>query len=109
MSAKALLEFRDVIRVWIEFRPPRKGELMWSIPENLTPAEALEHVVCGRDAWSTGEAGFGYRANRDQPEFETIGEDETFGPLRSRNIVVHVEHVCSEPRLDNVIQHVRLL
>ena len=26
MSAKALIEFHDVIRVWIELRAPKKGE-----------------------------------------------------------------------------------
>lgn len=103
MSAKALFEFRDVIRVWIEFRAPKKGELMWSVPVEASPAEALDHVVCGRDDWSSGEAGFGYRAPADQPAFEGCDDD------RVRNIVVHVEWVRSEPRLNNVIPHVKLL
>lgn len=103
MSAKALVEIRDVIRVWVELRAPKKGELMWSVPANATPAEALDHVVCGREDWSTGEAGFGYRARADQPEFEMYGEE----PLR--NIVVHVEYVRSEPCLSNILPHVKLL
>ena len=108
MSAKAAIEFHDVIRVWIEFRAPKKGELMWSVPENLTPAEALEHVVVGRDAWGSGEGGFAYRAGRDMPEFETdLGDD--LGPLRFRYVVVHVAHVCTEPQLNNVIPHIKLL
>jgi hypothetical protein len=110
VSAKALFEFRDVIRVWIEFRAPKKGELMWTVPENHTPAEALEHVICGRDDWASGEGGFGYHASRDMPEFEPADEDDNdrfF--LQYRNIVVHVEHVRTEPRLDNTISHVKLL
>lgn len=106
MSAKALIEFRDVIRVWIEFRAPKKGELTWSVPADATPAEALDHVVCGRDDWASGEAGFGYRATRDQPEFELFDEDED---LQSRNIVVHVDHVRTEPLLNNIIPNVKLL
>ncbi len=109
MSAKALIEFHDVIRVWIELRAPKKGELMWSVPEDVTLEEALEHVVCGRGSWSDGEAGFGYRATRDMPEFEMFDEDEDFGPLRYHHVVVHVEHVRTEPQLNNVIPHVRLL
>jgi hypothetical protein len=110
VSAKALIELRDVIRVWIEFRAPKKGELMWSVPANATPEEALEHVVVGRDVWSSGEAGFAYRTHRDVPEFESMeAADDDFGDLPTRNIVVHVEHVRSEPRLDNVIPHIKLL
>jgi hypothetical protein len=104
VSAKALIEIRDVINVWIEFRAPKKGELMWCVPDCLTPAEALEHVLVGRDVWS-GEAGFGYRARHDQPEFEIEGGED----LRLRNIVVHVDYVRTEPRLNNAASHIKLL
>lgn len=104
MSAKATIEFRDVIHVWIEFRAPKKGELTWAVPADASPAEALEHVLVGRDMWSAGEAGFGYRAPRDvTPEFEDECE------FRYRNIVVHVEHVRTEPTLNNVIPYIKLL
>jgi hypothetical protein len=107
MSVKAAIEIRDVIHVWIEFRAPKKGELMWSVPDSSTPEEALDHVLTGRDVWSSGEAGFGYRAFRDvTPEFEIEDEEED---LRLRNIVVHVEHVRTEPRLNDIIPHVKLL
>ena len=107
MSAKAAIEIRDVINVWIEFRAPKKGELTWSVPADASLEEALEHVLVGRDVWSAGEAGFGYRAFRDQtPEFEVDDADED---LRSRNIVVHVEYVRSEPNLRNVIPFIKLL
>jgi hypothetical protein len=107
MSIKAAIEIRDVIQVWIEFRAPKKGELMWSVPDCATPEEALEHVLVGRDGWSSGEAGFGYRAFRDvTPEFEVEDADED---LRVRNIVVHVDHVRTEPKLCNVIPYVKLL
>jgi hypothetical protein len=109
VSVKALFEFHDVIRVWIEFRAPRKGELMWSVPDCLTPEEALEHVVVGRDVWTSGEAGFGYRARADQPEFDMLDGDADDDDLRTRNVVVHVEWVRSEPRLNNVIPHIKLL
>ena len=104
MSAKALIEIRDVIRVWIEFRAPKQGELTWSVPEQLTPEEALEHVLVGRDVWSSGEAGFGYHAFRAvTPEIEVEND------MRVRNIVVHVEHVGTEPPLNNVLPHVKPL
>lgn len=107
MSAKALIEIRDVINVWIEFRAPKKGDLSWSVPANATPEEALEHVVCGRDDWESGEAGFGYRVHRDMPEFEMLDADDE--DLPTRHIVVHVDHVRTEPRLNNVIPHIKLL
>lgn len=109
MSAKAAIEIRDVIRVWIEFRAPKKGELAWAVPAEATPEEALEHMLVGRDDWTGGEAGFGYRARRDMPEFETIDQDDDLGDLPTRHIVVHVEHVRTEPTLNNVIPHIKLL
>ena len=108
MSAKAVIEIRDVIRVWIEFRAPKKGELMWTVPADATPEEALEHMLVGRDDWTSGEAGFGYRAYRDNtPEFELF--DNADPESNARNIVVHVDHVCTEPCLNNVIPHIKLL
>lgn len=107
MSAKALIEFRDVLRVWIEFRAPQKGELSWSVPANATPEEALEYVVIGRDDWTSGECGFGYRIHRDMPEFEMLDADDE--DLPTRHIVVHVDHVGTEPLLNNVIPHIKLL
>lgn len=108
MSAKAAIEIRDVISVWVEFRAPKKGELCWAVPDCCSPAEALEHVLVGRDVWSAGEAGFGYRAPRnDTPEFEFEHADDVM--LRTRNIVVHVDYVRTEPALNNVTQHVKLL
>lgn len=113
MNVKALIEIRDVIHIWIEFRAPKKGELMWSVPDCLTPEEALEHVVVGRDVWTSarasGEAGFGYRACTDQPAFEMLDVDADDADLRTRNIVVHVELVRTEPRLNNVIPYIKLL
>jgi len=107
VSGRAIVEIRDVIHVWIEFRAPKKGELTWSVPDCCSPEEALEHVLVGRDVWSSGEAGFGYRAHREgTPEFETEDADED---LRVRNIVVHVDYVRSEPALSNVIPFIRLL
>jgi hypothetical protein len=110
VSGKAVVELRDVIHVWIEFRAPKKGELTWAVPADASPEEALEHVIVGRDVWSAGEAGFGYRAFRDvTPEFEIEGMDEDLCDLRVRNIVVHVDYVRSEPALSNVIPHIKLL
>jgi hypothetical protein len=110
VSVKAAIEIRDVIRVWIEFRAPKKGELTWAVPADATPEEALEHVLVGRDVWSTGEAGFGYHATySNTPEFEDENEDAGYDSLRTRNIVVHVEHVRTEPQLNNVITRIKLL
>ena len=107
MSAKAIVEIRDVIHVLVEFRAPKKGELMWAVPANATPEEALEQVLVGRDVWSSGEAGFGYRAYRDEPEFEMLDADDE--DLPTRNIIVHVKYVRSEPSLNNIFPHVKLL
>ena len=107
MSAKAIVEIRDVIHVLVEFRAPKKGELMWSVPAGASPAEALDHVVCGRDDWSSGEAGFGYRTHQDMPEFEMLDADDE--DLPTRNIIVHVKYVRSEPSLNNIFPHVKLL
>ena len=103
MSAQALVELRDVIHVRVELRAPRKGELMWSVPADSTIEQALDHVICGRDVWSSGEAGFGCYTRTDRPEFETDGDE------RLRNIVVHVDHVRTEPRPNNVVPLVKLL
>ena len=115
MSAKAAIEIRDVIHVWIEFRAPKKGELMWSVPADASPAEALDHVVCGRDDWATatmpsfssGECGFGCRVHQDMPEFAILDADDE--DLPTRNIVVHVEWLRTEPQLNNVIPYIKLL
>lgn len=109
MSAKAVIEIRDVVRIWIEFRAPKKGDLMWTVPDCLTPAEALEHVVVGRDTVDAGEFGFGYHAHRDMPEFETIDEGDDLGELRYRHVVVHVDHQRTEPSLSNVLPYIKLL
>ena len=103
MSAQALVELRDVIHVRVELRAPKKGELMWSVPADSTIEEALDHVVCGRDVWSAGEAGYGYRARADQPEFEKFDEECL------RNIVVHVDHVRTEPMSNNIVPYVKRL
>jgi hypothetical protein len=107
VSAKAHIEICDVIHVWIEFRAPKKGELAWAVPDCTTLEEALEHVLVGRDVWSAGEAGFGYRVTRDIPEFEDEREGDDI--LRTRNFVVHVDYQRTEPRLNNVIPHIKRL
>lgn len=105
MSAKALVEVHDVIRVWIEMRAPRKGELTWSVPADASPGKALEHVLMERDIWASGEAGFGCRAFREvMPEFEDTDEG-----LRIRNIVVHVEHLRTAPAPHDITSHTQLL
>lgn len=117
MTAKATVEIRDVIHVWIEFRAPRKGELAWAVPASAGPEEALEHVIAGRDDLTRlpgGESGFGYHAPCDLPEFDLSGgliQDEpgTVPDEPSRNIVVHVEHRRTEPPFDTLLSHVRRL
>jgi hypothetical protein len=103
MSAKAAVEIRDVIRVWIEMRPPKKGELTWAVPIEATPEQALEYVTVGRDVWSSGEAGFGFYATCDEVELNYWSE------AGMRYIVVHVDYVRSEPDLSNILPHVKLL
>lgn len=102
MSAKAVVEIRDVIRVWIEMRDPKKGELTWTVPEESTPEQALDHVLAGRDVWSAGEAGFGFRAPYDY-DLDFLTE------AGMRNIVVRVEYVRSEPDLSNATSSIKLL
>jgi hypothetical protein len=103
VSAQALFELHDVIHVRVELRAPKKGDLMWSVPADATIEDALDHVICGRDSWPSGEAGFGYYAQADQPEFETWHDE------RLRNIVVHVDHVRTEPVSNNIVPYVKRL
>ena len=104
MSGKAIIEIRDTLKVWIEFRAPKKVELTWAVPIESTPAQALDHVICGRDVWSSGEAGFGFYA-------AACGETELdyWAEVGMRYIVVHVDYVRSEPDLSNAFPHVKLL
>lgn len=108
MTAKALIEIRDVIHVWIEFRAPKKGELTWCVPADATLEEALDHVLVGRDSVNTGKAGFGIFTNRAYtPEFELL--DDRDPTSNARNIVVHAEYVSIEPSMNNIIPHIKRL
>lgn len=92
MSDFAISEVHDVLRVSVELRAPKKGELTWSVPALASADEALKIVISERDEWSAGEAGFGCRAARAQtPAFEQSCDDGTL----LRNIVVRVERLPS--------------
>ena len=103
MSAKALIEIRDTFKVWIEMREPKRGELAWTVPVEASPEMALDHVICGRDVWSAGEAGFGFRMNFSEADLAFMTE------VGMRNIVVHVDYVRTDPQPYNVVAHVKLL
>ena len=95
MTAKALVEVHDVVHVWIEFRAPKMLELAWTVPADATPAEALEHLLVGRDALTEGKLGYGFIALDDLPEFSAIEyrDEEGTHSEPTRNIVVHVKRL----------------
>lgn len=108
MTAKAIIEIHDTIRVWVEMRPPKKGELFWTVPIGLSVEHALDAVIAGRDfpglvEWDRGTAGFGAIMECSDADLAFLTDDGL------QNITVHVEHVRSEPTLGNLGPHIKLL
>lgn len=95
MTAKAIVHVTEVITVMVEFRAPKPGDLMWCVPHDATPEEALDHVLSGRDTWDSGECGYGYYTKGHHDEFQQFDDSDPMS--RSRNIVVHVKHVTTIP------------
>lgn len=56
--------------VSVEMRPPKAGELGWTVSMDADVKEALLQVVDGRGSWDEGECGYGVRAESDWPEIE---------------------------------------
>jgi hypothetical protein len=54
----------------IEMRPPRAGELGWTVSMNADVKEALCEVIDGRGDVEEGIYGYGVRAGADWPEIE---------------------------------------
>lgn len=98
-----MIEIQDTLKVWIEMRAPKRGELAWTVPVEASPEMALDHVICGRDVWSAGEAGFGFRMDFSESDLAFMTE------IGMRHIVVHVDYVRTEPKPYNVVAHVKLL
>jgi hypothetical protein len=95
VTAKALVEVRDVLHVWIEFRAPKFMDMAWTVPADATLEEALDHLLAGRDDLTEGKLGFGFLALDDMPEFAEVEYRDSNGTHiePTRNIVVHVKHV----------------
>lgn len=91
MTAKAIVHVTEVITVAVEFRAPKKGDLMWCVSHDCTIEDALDSVLRGREDLDSGTYGYAYPAHCDHPEFEQL--DKTDPLSRSRNIVVHVRLV----------------
>lgn len=56
--------------VSVEMRPPRKGELGWTVSMDADVKEALLQVIDGRGTWDEGECGYGVHVDADWPEIE---------------------------------------
>jgi hypothetical protein len=108
MTAKALIEIHDTIRVWVEMRPPKKGELFWTVPIGLSVEHALDAVIAGRDfpgrvEWERGVAGFGVVMDCEEADLALMIDEGL------ENITVHVEHARSAPTLGNLQPHIKVL
>lgn len=68
--ARAQVTRTERLIVSIEMRPPKKGELGWTVPMDADAKEALLHVIDGRGAWDEGEYGYGVHVETDWPEIE---------------------------------------
>lgn len=71
--ARAQVARADRMVVSVEMRPPKKGELGWTVSLEADAKEALLQVVDGRGTWDEGECGYGVIAVDDWPE---ISRDE---------------------------------
>jgi hypothetical protein len=56
--------------VSVEMRPPKKGELGWTVSLNADVKEALLQVIDGRGTVDEGEYGYGVHVETDWPEIE---------------------------------------
>jgi len=68
--ARAQVMRTERITISIEMRPPKKGELGWTVSMGADAKEALLQVIDGRGTWDEGECGYGTRAVVDWPEVE---------------------------------------
>ena len=68
--ARAQVLRTERLIVSIEMRPPKAGELGWTVPMDADVKEALLHVLDGRGAWDEGECGYGMHVETDWPERE---------------------------------------
>lgn len=68
--ARAQVTRAERMLVSVEMRPPKKGELGWTVPLDADVKEALLHVIDGRGAWDEGECGYGVHVEVDWPEIE---------------------------------------
>ena len=66
--AQALRTERMIVSV--EMRPPKKGELGWTVSMDADVKEALLQVIDGRGTWDEGECGYGVHVETDWPEVE---------------------------------------
>jgi hypothetical protein len=68
--ARAQVMRTERMTISVEMRPPKKGELGWTVPLDADVKEALLQVIDGRGEWDEGQCGYGVHVERDWPEVE---------------------------------------
>ena len=68
--ARAQVMRTEHLIVSVEMRPPKKGELGWTVSMDADVKEALLQVIDGRGTWDEGECGYGVHVESDWPEIE---------------------------------------
>ena len=68
--ARAQVMRTERLIVSVEMRPPKKGELGWTVSLDADVKEALLQVIDGRGTYDEGEGGYGVHVETDWPEIE---------------------------------------
>lgn len=67
---RAQITRTERLNISIEMRPPKAGELGWTVSMDADVKEALLQVIDGRGSWDEGEYGYGVHVETDWPEIE---------------------------------------
>ena len=68
--ARAQVLRTERLIISVEMRPPKKGELGWTVSMDADVHEALMQVLDGRGSWDEGEYGYGVHVDHDWLEVE---------------------------------------
>lgn len=92
----AVVEVRSTMRVRVEMRPPRAGEVAWCVPVTFTPAQALADVIAAAESEvNTGTPhGYGWLTRDNLPDVD-LEPDEDGMPMRNITVIVEDEQRTS--------------